>query len=156
MHFRSVHLTAYTSIIHLFLFVCGCSCMCWLVHMCLCTHGSQKTTLGVLPQTPSIFILRQDLSLAWNSQSRLSCCPVNSREPSSHLYLPSPGIASMYHHAQLLINVDSEAGTQVCVFARQTFYQLSYLPRSQLQYFKTLIKKMENTESFAVSLTECR
>lgn len=70
------------------LFICVWVFMCVLVQMFLCTHGSQKTALGVL-QTPSNFILRQGLSVAWNSQSRLSCCPVSSREPSSHHHLPA-------------------------------------------------------------------
>lgn len=112
MHWRSVHFTAYISIICVF-YLCRHAHVCAIVSMCT---WKPENNLGCPPQAPSTFISGQGLSLGWNSLSRLSCWPVSPRDPSFCLHLPSIGITSTYHHA--LFNVDSEVGAQVSVFTR--------------------------------------
>lgn len=66
---------------------------------CMCKCGGRKTTSAVIPQMLYTLFLRQGLSLAGNSPSRLDWL---IREPRSLLsLLPSPGIISVCYHTQL-------------------------------------------------------
>lgn len=83
-------------------------CVCARVHACvrvvcggacMCKCGGWKTTSAVIPQMLYTLFLRQGLSLAGNSPSRLDWL---IREPRSLLpLLPSPGIISVCYLTQL-------------------------------------------------------
>lgn len=78
-------------------------CVCMWLHVCVGpTHVCMevRSRLQLLLLRTTLSFLRQYLSLAWISQNRLGSVAIEP-QMSPHLCLPSAGIASTCHHAQL-------------------------------------------------------
>lgn len=72
-------------------------------HSCVCMSMRRLiTTLDVVPQMLSTIILRQWLSLTWNTPSRWGWLTSNPQGSSCSL-LPTSGIESTHHHTKIFI-----------------------------------------------------
>lgn len=88
-----------------FFLLCICMCVCARKHGCVHVHIHGQACMckssqvhmhvvarGHLRNHPLWVLLRQRLSLAWNSLSRLGCWPASPRDR------PDSGITSVHHH----------------------------------------------------------
>lgn len=55
-----------------------CTCVCYIMHVCVC--GGQRSTSGVLSESPPCY-LRQALSVNRSSSASQPGCPFSSRDP---------------------------------------------------------------------------
>lgn len=73
-------------------------CMCMYVHVHTCMEASDQSQVSILMLHPSWFFLRQGLSLAQNSSSRLVLL---ASSLGIHLFLPPQIISSYKFLAQI-------------------------------------------------------
>lgn len=90
--------------------------------MCMHVHEEADNNVRVVPQMLSTIILRQCLSIAWNTPCRQSWLTSKPQESSCSLLLTS-GIDSTYHHTQLLLY---GFHSQSHVLTEQALHQLSH------------------------------
>lgn len=72
---------------------------CEYEHACMHACGGQSVTSNVILQAPSIFYLREALSLAWGLRKEAKLAGSHRSVSTSHL--AGSGILCMNHHSQL-------------------------------------------------------